>query len=96
MASVGRRKIAKAVKAGRMTAPTTAFTRKDGTEVTVPKVVNNDAPRLLFLSAGEAHMTPVATPSWQRDMDAAAETMPDRLAEELTKRLEHMAHKGRR
>lgn len=95
VASVGRKRISRAVKAGRMAAPTTEFTRRDGTEVTVPKVVNNDVPRLLFLSAPRAKMKPVATKSWQRAMDEAAETMPDRLARELTDRLEHMARKRR-
>lgn len=95
VAAVGRKKLAKAIKAGRMSAPTTQFSRRDGTEVTVPKVVNNDVPRLLFLSARQARMKPVATPSWQKAMDDAAATLPDRLARELTDRLEHMARKRR-
>lgn len=96
VAAVGRQKIAKAIKAGRRSAPTTEFSRRNGTAVTVPKVVNNDVPRLLFLSAPQAKMKPVATPSWQKAMDDAAATLPDRLARELTDRLEHLARKGRR
>jgi hypothetical protein len=95
VASVGRKRTARAIKAGRMSAPTTEFTRRDGTEVSVPKVVNNDVPRLLLLSTPKAEMKPIATPSWQRAMQEAAETMPDRLAQEFTDRLEHMARKGR-
>lgn len=96
VAAVGREQTARVIKAGRMAAPTTEFTRRDGTQVTVPKVVNNDVPRLLFLSAPQAQLQPKATPSWERATTDAAATMPERLAKELTDRLEHAAWKGRR
>jgi hypothetical protein len=96
VAAVGRRRIAKAIKARRMSAPKTEFTRRDGTEVSVNKVVYNDVPRLLFLLVPQAQMKLIATPRWQQAMDEAAATLPDRLAKELTARLEHRARKGRR
>ena len=96
VAAVGWKKIAKAIKAGTRSAPMTRFTRASGQTVTVPKVVNADVPRLLFLSTPQAQLQPKATPSWARAMEAAAATMPDRLARELTDHLEHAARKGRR
>ncbi|WP_246694820.1 hypothetical protein [Methylobacterium sp. WL6] len=96
VAGVGRKRVARAVKAGKREMPTTTFTRRDQTTVTVPRVVNNDVPRLLYLSIDEAHYEPVATPSWERCMDEAAATMADRLAAELIDRLERMASKGSR
>lgn len=77
-------------------APTTTFTRGNGSSVTVPRVVNLDTPRMLFLSTPKAEYQPDASPSWSRAMEAAAATMADRLASELTDRLEHLARKGRR
>lgn len=96
VAAVGRKRTARAVKAGRMAAPTTEFTRRNGTEVSVPRVVNNDVPRLLLPSAPQAQLQPKATPTCERAMEDAAATMPERLARELTDRLEHAARKGRR
>lgn len=96
VAAVGRAKVAKAIKAGKRSAPVTTFTRRSGQTVTVPKVVNADVPRLLFLSTPKAEYQPSATPSWERAMEAAAATMADRLAQELTDRLEHAARRGRR
>lgn len=90
VAAVGRKKIAKAVKAGRMAAPTTTFTRRSGTSVTVPRVVNNDVPRMLYLRTPQPEYQPVASPSWKRAMERAAETMGDRLASELADRLDHL------
>ncbi|MCY1644948.1 hypothetical protein [Methylorubrum sp. SL192] len=95
VAAVGRAKVAKAIRAGKCTAPMTEFTRRSGQTVTVPKVVNADVPRPVFLSTPQAEYQPSATPSWERAMEAAAATMPDRLALELTGRLEHAARKGR-
>lgn len=40
-------------------------------------------------------MKPSAAPSWQQVMQEAAETMPDRLAEEFTDRLSLKACQGR-
>lgn len=90
VAAVGRKRIAKAVKAGKMAAPTTTFTRRGGTSVTVPKVVNSDVPRLLYLRTPQADYQPVASPSWKRAMEKAAETMSDRPASELADRLNHL------
>lgn len=95
VASVGRKRLAKAIKAGKATAPTTTFNRRNGQSVTVPKVVNADTPRLLFLSTPKAEYQPVATPSWERSMEAAASTMADRLAKELADRLDHKARRRR-
>ncbi|WP_375453460.1 hypothetical protein [uncultured Methylobacterium sp.] len=93
VASVGRKRLAKAIKAGKASAPTTTFNRRNGIEVTVPRVVNLDTPRLLFLATPQARYEPVATPSWDREMKAAALTMADRLQAELVDRLEHLARK---
>ena len=76
-------------------APTTTFTRGNGSSVTVPKVVNLDTPRMLFLSTPEAEYQPAATESWTREMLKAAESMGDRLAAELADRLDHLAKKRR-
>lgn len=96
VAAVGREKVAAAIKAGKRTAPLTSFTRASGKTVTVPKVVNADVPRLLYLSTPKAEYQPSATPTWERDMEAAAATMADRLAQELADRLDHRARRGRR
>ena len=90
VAAVGRKRVAKAVKAGRMAAPTTTFSRRNGQSVTVPKVVNADVPRLVFLRTPKAEYKPVASPSWDRAMQRAADTMADRLAAELADRLDHL------
>lgn len=92
VAAVGRERVKRKVAKG-MPAPTTTFTRASGVEVTVPKVVNADVPRMLFLSTKQATMQPVATPSWDRAMQDAAATMADRMAAELADRLEHIARK---
>ncbi|GBU19683.1 MULTISPECIES: hypothetical protein [unclassified Methylobacterium] len=90
VAAVGRKRVAKAIKAGRMAAPTTTFARRNGQSVTVPKVVNADVPRMLFLRTPKAEYKPVASPSWDRAMQRAADTMADRLAAELADRLDHL------
>lgn len=89
VAAFGRKKVAK-VKAGRMAAPTTTFTRRSGTIVTVPRMVNNDVPRMLYLRTPQAEYQPVASSSWKRATEKAAETMGDRLASELADRLDHV------
>jgi hypothetical protein len=43
-----------------------------------------------------ADYEPIASLSWEREMMAAALTMGDRLAVELSDRLEHLARKGKR
>lgn len=78
-----------------LSAPTTTFTRGDGSSVTVPKVVNLDTPRMLFLSTPQAEYQPAAEESWTREMLKAAESMGDRLAAELADRLDHLARKRR-
>ncbi|ACS43931.1 hypothetical protein [Methylorubrum extorquens] len=95
VAAVGRKRVARAIKAGRRTAPTTSFTRASGRSVTVPKVVNNDRPRQLFLSSSQGEYEPVATPSWEDAMERAGKTLADRLAGELADRLDHRARKRR-
>ncbi|WP_246688096.1 hypothetical protein [Methylobacterium sp. WL120] len=90
VASVGRERVKRKVAKG---TPTTTFTRANGVEVTVPKVVNTDVPRMLFLSTKEAKLQPVASPSWDRAMQDAAATMADRMAAELADRLEHIARR---
>lgn len=94
VAAVGRKRLAKKIAAGKASAPMTSFNRRDGSSVTVPKVVNADVPRLLFLETPEAEYEPVATPSWEREMQAAGETLADRLASELADRLDHRAARG--
>lgn len=96
VAAIGRKTVAKAIKERRRTAPLTSFTRASGKTVTVPKVVNADAPRMLFLSTPKVEYQPNATLSWERAIEAAAATMADRLAQELTDRLEHRARRGQR
>jgi hypothetical protein len=61
VAAVGRKRVARAIKAGRRTAPTTSFTRASGRSVTAPKVVNNDRPRQLFPSSPQGEYEPVAS-----------------------------------
>ena len=92
VASVGRERVKRKMAKG-MPAPTTTFARANGTEVTVPKVVNTDVPRMLFHSTKQATMQPVASPSWDRAMQDAAATMADRMASELADRLEHIARR---
>lgn len=90
VAAEGRKKLKRKIAAGTAAAPTTEFTRRNGTEVSVPKVVNNDTPRLLFLQTPQATYQPVATPSWQDAMDKAAKTFPDRMAAELADKLSRL------
>ncbi len=90
VAAVGRKKIAIAVKAGRIEAPTTTSTRRSGTTVTVPRVVNSDVHRMLYLRTPQAEYQPVASPSWTWAMERAADTMADRLASELADRVDHL------
>lgn len=96
VAAVGRKRLARAIKAGRAVAPTRSSTRASGKSVTVPKVVNSDRPRQLFLSSPQGEYDPVATPSWEAAMDRAGQTLAGRLAGELADRLDHRARKGRR
>ncbi|MBE7203394.1 MAG: hypothetical protein INR70_37130 [Parafilimonas terrae] len=59
--------------------------------MTVPKVVNNDRPRQLFLSSPQGEYEPVATPSWEDAMERAGKTLANRLAGELADRLDDRA-----
>ncbi|KZC01410.1 hypothetical protein ABID82_004246 [Methylobacterium sp. PvP062] len=94
-ADQARKRTVKAMKEGRRGKPTTQFQDASGRNRTVPKVVNLDTPRLLFLSKPDATYESVATPSWDADMKAAAETMSDRMMVELAKQIDHALGKIR-
>lgn len=77
-------------------APTTEFTRRNGTAVSVPKVVNLGVPQLLFLTRPEGHYKPLLSPGWQRSMEKAADKIGDTLLAEYAGRLERAVAKARR
>lgn len=61
----------------------------------VPRVVNLDVPRLLFITREEGvEYKPYLSPSWDDCMRQAAETLPDRMANELADKLEHLTRKA--
>ena len=73
----------------------TEFTAAGGRQVNVTKVVNQDTPRLLFVTKQEGvEYRPVLTPSWQEVMDQAAETLADLMANELADKMEHLTRKA--
>lgn len=92
----GRERVKDRVRRGRAEAPRTQFTAAGGRQVDVPKVVDMDRPRLLFLTQPDATYKPVLTPSWEKAMQRAASRMGDYLEEELIDKLEHAVAKGRR
>jgi len=84
-----RKKVSKAIKKGERGRPTTQFQDASGRSRTLAKVVNLDTLQILFLSKPDATYESVATPSWDADLKAAAETMSDRLMVEPAKQLDH-------
>lgn len=83
------------IRAGKASARTTEFQDASGRDVVVPKVVNLDRPRMAFVTRQEGvEYEPYLTPSWEECMEAAAETLADRMAIELADKLEHAAKKA--
>lgn len=92
----GRERLKGKMRRGQAEAPRTQFTAAGGRQVDVPKVVNMDRPRLLFLTQPDATYKPLLTPSWEDEMQRAASRIGDYMEEELIKKMEHAITKGRR
>lgn len=91
LAMQSRERLKRKVRKGKATAPTTQFNRRDGTPVTVPRVVNEDVPRLLFRTQPDATYRPTLTPSWVTSLSKSAESMGDYLLTELANGMERKA-----
>ncbi|AWV14815.1 hypothetical protein A3862_04275 [Methylobacterium sp. XJLW] len=92
----GRERLKSKMRRGQASAPRTQFTAAGGRQVDVPKVVNMDRPRLLFLTQPDATYKPLLTPSWEDEMQRAASRIGDYMEEELVNKLEHAVAKGRK
>lgn len=91
LAMQSRERLKRKVRDGKAKAPFTTFQRRDGTPVTVPRVVDEDIPRLLFRTRPDATYRPTLTPSWETSLTKAAESMGDYFLSELADKMQRKA-----
>ncbi|WP_449410045.1 hypothetical protein [Methylobacterium komagatae] len=95
LATKHRERLKRKMAAGKAEVPRTQFTATGGRQVDVPKVVNLDVPRMVFVTTQEGVSYELyLTPSWEECMTAAAETLADRMAVGLADKMEHAARKA--